>query len=311
MEKLTRQIKVLALKNGFQLVGIVPARQPAKSKYLDEWLARGYHGCMHYMQSKQAERKNIQLLFPEARSVICLGHNYFSSAGRFIEEEQARISCYAWGKDYHSVVKNRLKILFAEIKRLEPRIKGRCCVDSAPLMEKLWAETAGLGWQGKHTILISRHLGSWFFLGEIIVNIDLAYDNPVQDYCGNCEACLSACPTAAIVEPYVLDASRCLSYLTVEYKADHLPGLLSAAMDKWIFGCDICQQVCPWNKFGKMTAESDYWPVDPLKGAKLIRLLNMKEEDFKTIFRNSPVKRIGFKNFRRNVQNAVAHLRRE
>jgi epoxyqueuosine reductase len=308
METLSRQIKELALKAGFQLVGISPARQPAKSKFLDDWIARRYHGNMNWMQTRQAVRKNIHLLFPEARSVICVAHNYYSSADRIVERSQANISGYAWGKDYHLVIKKRLKVLYDGIKELHPRIKGRLCVDSAPLMEKVWAEAAGLGWQGKHTILISRHVGSWFFLAEIIVDIELDYDHPAENHCGQCNACLAACPTGAIIKPYLLDASRCISYLTIEYKDRHLPVQLAARMANWIYGCDICQQVCPWNKFKKISTEHEYWPLKQWKSVSLSDWLNLKEDQFKEIFISSSLKRIGYKNFMRNIQNALENI---
>jgi epoxyqueuosine reductase len=305
MTELSQQIKDLALHSGFQLVGIAPADQPARSKFLDEWLTRRYHGNMDWMQTRSSVRKNIQLLFPGVKSVICVGHNYYSTGCGNGNQKPAGISCYARGKDYHTVIKRKLKVLFAEIKKLQPAVQGRLCVDSAPLPEKIWAEAAGLGWQGKHTNLISRDLGSWFFLAEILVNIELAGDNPVKNYCGNCNACLKACPTGALVQPYLLDASRCISYLTIEYRADRFPESLAQKMDNWIFGCDICQQVCPWNKFSKLTSEPEYLPVVHQKYSTLTDLLSMPESEFSQIFSSSPLRRTGYKNFRRNVQNAL------
>jgi epoxyqueuosine reductase len=305
MKALTQQIKELAARSGFQLVGIASARQPVKSELLDEWLSRQYHGTMSWMQARQAVRKNIKLLFPEVKSVICMGHNYYSSACRNFNQNPAGISCYARGKDYHGVIKKKLKMLYNEIKKLYPDINGRLCVDSTPLMEKIWAESAGLGWQGKHTNLISRDLGSWFFLAEIIVDIELVSDEPVRDHCGNCNACLKACPTGALVQPYLLDASRCISYLTIESSVDRFPDSLAKKMNNWIFGCDICQQVCPWNKFSQPASEPDYQPVPYPKYSNLIDLLNLKETEFTLIFRDSPLKRTGYKNFMRNVQNAI------
>jgi len=309
MKALTQQIKELTARSGFELVGIAPARQPEKSEFLDEWLARQYHGTMTWMQARQAMRKNIKLLFPQVKSVICVGHNYYSSACRNSNKNPAGISCYARGKDYHMVIKKKLKILFKEIKKLYPAINGRICVDSAPLMEKIWAESAGLGWQGKHTNLISRDLGSWFFLAEIIVDIELVSDSPVRDHCGNCNACLKACPTGALVQPYLLDASRCISYLTIESRVDRFPESLAKKINTWIFGCDICQQVCPWNKFSKPGGETDYQPASHPKYSNLVDLLNLKEAEFTQIFRNSPLKRTGYKNFMRNVRNAAENSR--
>jgi epoxyqueuosine reductase len=305
MTGLSQQIKELALCAGFDLVGIAPADQPAKSRFLDEWLARRYHGNMDWMQIRQAVRKNIQLLFPGVKSVICVGHNYYSSDCGNCSQMLAGISCYARGKDYHAVIKRKLKVLFAEIKKLHPAVKRRLCVDSAPLLEKIWAEAAGLGWQGKNTNLISRDLGSWFFLAEILVDIELEIDSPAGNYCGKCKACLKACPTGALIQPCLLDASRCISYLTIEYRAERFPESLANKMDNWIFGCDICQQVCPWNKFSKISTEPEYQPVNLAKYSTLAELLTIPESEFNLIFRHSPLRRTGYKNFKRNVQNAL------
>ncbi len=307
MKELSRQIKESALRSGFQLAGIALANQPVKSKFLDDWLARQYHGTMNWMQTHQAVRKNIRLLFPGVKSVICVGHNYYSSGCLEFNKNLTGVSCYARGKDYHAVIKRKLKVLYNEIEKLYPAANGRICVDSAPLMEKIWAESAGLGWQGKHTNLISRDLGSWFFLAEILVDIELVSDSPVRDYCGKCNACLKACPTGALVQPYLLDASKCISYLTIECRVDRFPESLAKKMDNWIFGCDICQQVCPWNKFRKITSEQEYLPVNYQKFSNLADLLNLQEIEFRQIFRNSPVKRTGYKSFMRNVQNAMGN----
>jgi epoxyqueuosine reductase len=177
-------------------------------------------------------------------------------------------------------------------------------VDSAPVMEKIWAEAAGLGWQGKHTNLISAKIGSWFFLGEILVNVDLVPDQPVPDRCGTCEACLTACPTQAIIKPYLLDASRCISYLTIENKLDRLPSAYARQADNWIFGCDICQEVCPWNRFSKSTDEIEYKSSLHSGQMTFTYLLGLDETEFKQVFKASPVLRTGYKNFIRNVQNA-------
>jgi len=305
MKESSRQIKELALNCGFQLAGIAQAYQPAKCKFLDEWLDRKYQGTMDWMQNRRAMRQDIRLLFPGVKSVICVGHNYYFPGSR----NPSGISRYACGKDYHSVIKKKLKVLFSEIRKLYPDVKGRICVDSAPLMEKIWAESAGLGWQGKHTNLISRSYGSWFFLGEILVDLELESDIPGGDYCGKCDACLKACPTGALVQPYVLDASRCISYLTIESAADHFPEVVAKKMDNWIFGCDICQQVCPWNKFRKNTAEQAYLPANYPGISGLADLLNLPEAEFSRIFKNSPLKRTGYKNFIRNVQNALENSR--
>ena len=304
MEAITSLIKAMALKTGFHLVGITAARTPDKLKYLDTWLEKGYHGTMRWMQTRLALRQDVQALFPEVKSIVCVGHNYYIPDAYNRAADKVRISRYARGKDYHLVMKQKLKLLLSQLKKSYPGLAGRICVDSAPVMEKIWAEAAGLGWQGKHTNLISPRIGSWFFLGEILVNVDLVSDPPVPDRCGKCEACMAACPTRAIIKPYVLDASRCISYLTIENRAKNLPVEYARQINNWVFGCDICQEVCPWNKNQKTTNEINYLPSLPSGTLTLEHLLNLSEMQFRQIFRNSPVLRTGHKNFIRNVRNA-------
>jgi epoxyqueuosine reductase len=304
MKEMSGLIKKRALEEGFHLVGITTARMPGKIKFLDTWLAAGYHGTMKWMCVRSAMRRDVRLLFPGVKAIICVGHNYYVPDELKTDPGEVLISRYARGKDYHLVMKKKLKLLLSQYKKAYPGLEGRICVDSAPVMEKIWAEAAGLGWQGKHTNLISPRIGSWFFLGEILVNMDLVPDQPVPDRCGKCEACLEACPTRAIIKPYLLDASRCISYLTIENRSDRLPVEHARKVKNWIFGCDICQQVCPWNKYRKTTDEINYSPSLQSGDMTFAYLMNLDESQFKQVFRNSPLLRTGYKCFIRNVQNA-------
>ncbi len=260
------------------------------------------------MQRHAEKRTDLQRFYPGAQSVICVAHNYYTPHRHSAEKDTGRISRYAWGKDYHRVMKKKLKGLVSAIKKIEPLFDGRICVDTAPIMEKLWAEQAGLGWQGKHTNLISREIGSWFFLGGIVTTYKLKPDPPAEDFCGSCTACIDACPTQAIIAPYVLDSRKCISYLTIEMWNEPIEPQLAAKMDNWVFGCDICQDVCPWNRFETETTEEAYRPDPRNIAPKLSDLAKLGESEYKRRFKHSPVSRPGWRNFLRNV-TAVKHNR--
>ena len=302
MRKYTLEIKKIGLDIGFDKIGISPADQPLKSKNLETWLKNEYAGTMNWMKTYKEKRMNIQALFPGAKSILCVAHNYYTPFHHSNKEGKGKISRYACGEDYHGIMKKKLKTYLQEIKKFDLSLQGRLCVDTAPMMEKLWAEKAGLGWQGKHTNLITKEYGSWIFLGEIIIDKDLIYDEPIKDSCGSCRACLDACPTKAIVEPYVLDAQKCISYLTIEYWDKPIDDNLKKKMDNWIFGCDICQNVCPWNRFKKNSSENRYWPREKTLEFDLDELGSLDEKDYKMKFRKSPVLRPGWKNFKRNIK---------
>jgi epoxyqueuosine reductase len=302
MVEFTNNIKQIGLDLGFDKIGITSATQPSKSRNLEQWLKNGFSGKMKWMAEHKDKRKNIFELFPGAKSVICVAHNYFSPFHHSGKKENGKISRYACGEDYHRLMKRKLKTYLNRIKELDPEINGRLCVDTAPIMEKLWAEQAGLGWQGKNTNLITRELGSWVFLGEIIVDKALNYDVPVEDYCGSCRACLDGCPTEALITPYVLDATKCISYLTIEFWDEPIPENHQNKMDNWVFGCDICQDVCPWNKFSKDSKEKRYWPGENTMEFDLTGLEKLGERAYKNKFKKSPVTRPGWKNFKRNIQ---------
>ena len=308
MQYLTDNIKKSARELGFHKVGITAAKKPQKSEYLKEWLDNGFHGSMAWMERNKDYRMDIHKIFPEARSVICVAHNYYTPLQHSTEKGFAKISRYAWGEDYHKIMKKKLKQLLNSIKKYLPEIKGRVCVDSAPILEKLWAEQAGLGWQGKNTNLITRDFGSWVFLGELIVDVELEYDTPGKDYCGNCQACVDACPTNALLQPYILDARRCLSYLTIEYWDKPIPDYLAKKMDNWVFGCDICQEVCPWNRFQKKTDEKRYLPQQSNIYSSLSKLAIMNDKDYKQRFKKSPVLRPGWRNFIRNINTVLKFI---
>lgn len=303
MSELTYKIKQMACDLGFDKVGVAPAHQPKKSKFLDSWLKNNHHGSMEWMAKHKEKRKNIRNLFPDAQSVISVAYNYYTGFEHSANSQFGKISRYAWGEDYHRIMKKKLKHLLQKIRELDQKITGRVCVDTAPIMDKLWAEQAGLGWQGKHTNLITRDFGSWVFLGELIVDSVLEYDKPIEDFCGNCQACIKACPTGAIIEPYQLDANKCISYLTIEYWDKPIPENLKNKLSGWIFGCDICQDVCPWNKNHQVTSEERFLPKEGNVAPMLSKWSLMEEISFKARFKKSAVKRTGHSNFIRNIKS--------
>lgn len=248
-QSLTEQIKAKGLTLGFDMVGISkaePLQQEARD--LEHWLKERRHGSMQYMENYFDKRTDPTKLVEGAKSVISVIHNYFPQADQAFSEGAPKISRYAWGEDYHKVLKRKLYTLFRWIhEQVGSEVPGRVFVDSAPVMDKAWARKSGLGWIGKHTNLISPRRGSYFFIGEIILDLDLAYDGPIKDYCGTCTRCIDACPTDAL-QPYQIDANKCISYLTIELK-DAMKESQTADLDGWVYGCDICQEVCPWNRF--------------------------------------------------------------
>ncbi|RMH73600.1 MAG: tRNA epoxyqueuosine(34) reductase QueG [Gemmatimonadetes bacterium] len=302
MPSLSNQIKAKAKALGFCLVGIAPA-EPLQSEadQLAEWLARGYHATMHWMERHREKRIDPAKLVPGAQSIIVVAMNYKTDYEPVDDPQVGKISRYACGDDYHEVLRPRLKALLHFIQTLVPAAEGRVFVDTAPMMDKVWAVRAGIGWQGKHTNVIHREWGSWFFLGEVVVNIELEYDTPILDYCGTCTRCLDACPTGAIVAPYQLNAERCISYQTIEHRGD-LRADLVPDFQNWIFGCDICQEVCPWNqKFAPSTDEPAFQPRPENENRPLKEWMGLTEDDFRKRFRKSAVKRTKFQGFMRNV----------
>ncbi|MDZ7317283.1 MAG: tRNA epoxyqueuosine(34) reductase QueG [candidate division KSB1 bacterium] len=299
---LSEKIKSFARSLGFCAVGIARAERLDGSS-LDEWLRRGYHGEMAWMAVRRELRLDPAALLPNAKSVIVCAMNYFTNR-RPATPTEGCISLYALGDDYHHVLKNLLRRLLDFIRAENPGVSGRICVDSAPIMEKAWAVRAGIGRRGKHSLLISPQCGSWIFLGELIVDIELDADASMEnDPCGYCTACIEACPTGAIVEPYVIDARRCISFLTVELKADRAhPPELAAKIGNRLYGCDACQVVCPWNhRLAKETSEPAFRPRPELLHPNLEAWLKMRKEEFDLLFRNNPIRRIGLEALRRNI----------
>ena len=291
-------IKTEAKKLGFLSCGISKAEfLEDEAPRLERWLKDGKHGKMAYMENHFDKRLDPRLLVPDAKSIISLLLNYYSPLDQL--DGAPKISKYAYGKDYHHVIKDKLKQLFQIINNKIGEVSGRVFVDSAPVMEKSWAVRSGLGWQGKNTNLISKKAGSFFFIAELIVDLELEYDTPVTDHCGTCTACIDACPTEALT-PYHIDASKCISYLTIELK-DQIPTAFKNKMDDWAFGCDVCQDVCPWNRFSKQHNEPLFSPNSEVINYTKKNWEEITQETFNIIFKNSAIKRTGFKGFKRNI----------
>jgi epoxyqueuosine reductase len=304
-ERLSAALKREAARLGFGACGIAEAGPlDEEARQLETWLRAGRHGTMLWMERNVEKRLDPRKLVPGARSVVSVLHDYRPAAEPRTDAGFGRISRYAWGDDYHEVMKERLAGLFDWLDREAGGAGGRVFVDSAPVMDKAWARRAGLGWIGKHTNLISRDRGSWFFLGEMIVDVPLAPDGPVSDHCGTCTRCTDACPTGAIDRPYELDAARCISYLTIEHRLDDIDPELARGMGNWIFGCDVCQEVCPWNSFSRAGAEPRYAPRDGMADTPLDAWEELDLEAFRVRFRHNPVKRTKYEGFRRNVRIA-------
>ena len=291
-------IKTEAKKLGFLSCGISKAEfLEDEAPRLERWLKEGKHGKMAYMENHFDKRLDPRLLVPDAKSIISLLLNYYSPLDQL--DGSPKISKYAYGKDYHHVIKDKLKQLFQIINNKIGEVSGRVFVDSAPVMEKSWAVRSGLGWQGKNTNLISKKAGSFFFIAELIVDLELEYYTPVTDHCGTCTACIDACPTEALT-PYNIDASKCISYLTIELK-DQIPTTFKSKMDDWAFGCDVCQDVCPWNRFSKQHNEPLFSPNSEVINYTQKNWEEITQETFNIIFKNSAIKRTGFNGFKRNI----------
>ena len=297
----TKFIKDESKRLGFSSCGISKARfLSEEADNFEKWLTKGYQGSMSYLEKNIDKRLDPRLLVPGSKSVISLSYNYFPPK-KLIEENNFIISKYAYGKDYHKVLKKKLKKLFASIREKIGKIEGRVFVDSAPIHERAWAKLSGLGWVGKNSLLINKNKGSYFFLAEIICDLELEYDEPVLNRCGSCTRCIDACPTDAITEAQVIDAKKCISYLTIENK-ENIPEELSGSLNNSIFGCDICQDVCPWNKRSTPHNEKEFLPNKELKKLKRKDWIELTEETFNKIFEGSAVKRTKYKGLTRNIK---------
>lgn len=294
-------IKNSARQLGFLSCGISKADfLEAEAPKLEAWLRGGHHGTMSYMERNFDKRLDPRRLVPGAKSIVSLLYNYHSDQKQK-DPEAPKISTYAYGTDYHLVIKNKLKAFMEIIHREIGEVNGRVFVDSAPVMDKAWAAKSGLGWIGKNTNLISKKVGSFFFIAELILDLDLEYDTPATDHCGSCTACIDACPTEALIQPYQIDGSKCISYLTIELK-EAIPNEFQGKMDNWAFGCDVCQTVCPWNRFATTHQESDFEPHPELLSLTKKEWEEMNEVVFNTVFRKSAVKRTKYEGLQRNIK---------
>jgi len=299
-EDAKRHIREEALRLGFLSMGVSRAGfLEEEAPRLEQWLRKGYHGSMGYMERNFDKRLDPTQLVPGARTVISLLFNYYPDKKQ--RADAPKISKYAYGEDYHHVLKAKLKELLHYVREEVGDVHGRVFVDSAPVLEKAWAAKAGLGWIGKHSNLLTKSQGSFYFLAELISDLDIPEDGPVTDHCGSCTACMDACPTAAIPLPYVVDASRCISYFTIELR-DELPSGLADQFEDWMFGCDICQDVCPWNRFSSPTLEPAFEPSEEILGFTRKQWEELTEDTFGEVFRKSAVKRTRYQGLKRNIE---------
>ena len=298
--KNTELIKAEAKRLGFDYCGISKADfLEEEAPRLEQWLNKNMHGQMSYMENHFDKRLDPRLLVPGAKSVISLLLNYYTSEKQ--EDEHApKISKYAYGSDYHVVIKEKLYLLLQFIQATIGEVDGRVFVDSAPVLDKAWAKKSGLGWIGKNSNLINKKSGSFYFIAELIVDLELEEDGPIKDYCGSCTRCIDACPTDAIIAPYVVDGSKCISYFTIELK-ENIPAEVNGKLDNWAFGCDVCQDVCPWNRFAKDHTEQHFKPAGELLGMTKEDWYELTEETFKKVFKGSAVKRTKFSGLKRNL----------
>lgn len=310
LNHLTENIKAWGQALGFQQVGICDIDLKKHEKFLQDWLNKGFHGEMDYLSNHGMMRARPQDLLPGTLRVISVRMDYLPPEASFAKNlkatKQAYISRYALGRDYHKLVRNRLKKLGEKIKQHCATAEFRPFVDSAPILEHAVAEKAGIGWTGKHSLTINKEAGSWFFLGELLINLPLPVDTPVEEGCGSCNACLTICPTNAIVEPYVVDARKCISYLTIEQKGP-IPEQYRDAIGNRIYGCDDCQLICPWNRYASITQEDDFHPRANIKNQSLVTLFSWDEATFLLNTQGSPIRRIGFQSWQRNIAVALGN----
>lgn len=300
-EQYSHLIKTEAKRLGFLDCGIAKAEfLEEEAPRLEKWLKNDYHGEMHYMENHFDKRLDPRLLVEGAKSVISLSYNYYPEKKQ--REDSYQISKYAYGEDYHHVIKEKLRALLYAIRKEIGEVHGRAFVDSAPVLERAWAEKAGLGWNGKHTLLIQKQQGSFFFLAELIIDLELDYDAPfTTDHCGDCTKCIDACPTQAILPNSTIDGSKCISYFTIELR-DAIPNEFKGSMEDWMFGCDICQDVCPWNRFSKTHTEPLFQPKKALLEMSKKEWEEITEDTFRRVFKKSAVKRTKYSGITRNIK---------
>jgi epoxyqueuosine reductase len=304
---LTNQIVIEKAKElGFDLVGFAKAEPLIdEANHLQQWLNLGYQATMDYMNRNLDKRKDVKSILPEAKSIISLAMNYYTDHKHSNQKDYGKVSKYAWGKDYHLIIWEKLELLEEQLKEIDNQFNSISYVDTGPVMDKAWAVKAGIGWLGKHTNVITREIGSWIFLATLITNQDFDYYETITDHCGSCRACIDACPTKAIVDEYVVDSNKCISFLTIENKGE-IGSEFKNNFDNWLFGCDICQDVCPWNnKFSEISREKDF---EPLNGTSfnLNEIIEMDELEFKRRYETSPIKRAKLSGLKRNA-NFLKH----
>ena len=300
-EQNTLLVKQLASANGFEYCGIAKAQYlDQDAKLLENWLRQGFHGGMKYMENYFDLRVDPTKLVPGAKSVITVLKNYFPSQSI---SSGTKISKYAWGKDYHEVIKASLRKMMAELQEKIGQFNGRGFVDSAPVLERTWAKKSGLGWIGRNGNLITKQNGSFFFVATLIVDVELSYDDPfAKDFCGNCRKCIDACPTEAILPDKRINGSKCISYFTIELKDEIIPEEMKGKFQNWMFGCDVCQDVCPWNRFSKPNSEEAFQPLPEILNFSTKQWEELSEEAFKKIFKHSPLSRSKYKGIQRNLK---------
>ncbi len=287
--ELTTRIFDKAHALGFELVGCCAATEPSRLDHFHRWLQAGHDGQMHYLRDRREAYQHPKYILDGVRSIIMLGTSYRTLPREASRPGHGQVSRYAWGDDYHDVIRSRLHDLADDLRDVRPEAKVRGVIDTAPLLEREVAETAGLGWVGKNTLLLNRRLGSWFFLAALLTDVELQYNGePASDHCGTCRACIDACPTDAFVEPYVLDSRRCVSYLTIELR-DAIPKDLRAGVGSWLLGCDICQDVCPWNRRAAESSESAFLPQQEMNPVELAKLFELDDDGFRRRFRHTPL----------------------
>ncbi|MCZ7601820.1 MAG: tRNA epoxyqueuosine(34) reductase QueG [Melioribacteraceae bacterium] len=295
------QIINIAHQLGFELVGFSKAEKlKTEIEHLQTWLQKNFQAGMSYMERNFEKREDVSQILPNAKSVISLGLNYYTDTENNNRDGFGKVSRYAWGKDYHLIIWEKLDQFVEMCKELDSNFEAKTYVDTGPLMDKAWAVKSGIGWMGKHTNVISREIGSWFFIANVITNFEFDYNEPIADFCGSCTACIVACPTNAIVDEYVVDANKCISYLTIENKSE-IPEEFSGKFENWIFGCDICQEVCPWNhKYSLITDEKEFLPRETELNISEIKY--MTNSEFKKKFSDSPISRPRLKGMKRNAE---------
>ena len=297
----SKEIKAIATRLGFMGCGISKAEfLEHEASRFEKWLNKNHHGTMSYMERNFDKRLDPRKLVPGAKSVISLLYNYFPSK-RQKDKNAPKLAKYAYGKDYHKVIKDKMYEFTFEISKKIGEVNGRVFVDSAPILEKSWAAKSGLGWVGKNTNLIRKNSGSFFFISQLIIDLELDTDSPVTDHCGTCTACIDACPTNALHEHYKIDASKCISYLTIELK-ESIPSDFKGSLENWVFGCDICQDVCPWNRFSKPHNEEKFNPSSEIMGFSSTDWYEITHEVYKNLFKSSAIERAGYVGLKRNLE---------